>query len=334
MRLEDVAKRAKVSIATVSRVLNSAAPVRSSTKARVLKAVRELKYHPNIHARLLAGAKSTALGMIVSNLENPFFLDIFRSFEAEAHRRGYRVLVSNTDYDPRQLVAAVNVMMGRRLAGLAVIVSEMDPALLQELSEGNTRIVLYSVGIPKPNISTIRMRHDKGIQKVVEYLHSMGHRRMAFVAHHAELGPVQERKQSFLEALEKHAGEVEHATVLDRDGPSGGRQATRQLLASGFKPTAIVCVNDFMALGVIKELRDHSLSVPADVSVTGFDNIGLSEYVYPPLTTVNIPRERIGQLAFSVLVPEANGDSGGQGREYLIEPELVVRESTGPAPRS
>lgn len=334
MKLDDVAKLANVSIATVSRVLNNAAPVRSATKARVLKAIRELKYRPNIHASLLAGAKSTTLGMIVSNLENPFFLDIFRSLEAEAHQHGYKIIVSNTDYDPRKLVEAVNVTMARRPAGLAVIVSEMDPAVLQDLSESNLPVVVYAVGSPSRNISSIRMRYGKGIQKVVEYLHSMGHRRMAFVAHHAELGPVQQRRKSFLEALEKYGGEVERATVNGPDAPNGGRQATRELLASGFKPTAIVCVNDFMAIGVIKELREQRLAVPGDVSVTGYDNISLSEYVSPQLTTVNIPREKIGRLAFSSLVPGANGDSDGEGREYLVDPELIVRESTGPAPRS
>jgi len=343
MRLDDVAKRAKVSIATVSRVVNGVGPVRTTTRARVLKAIQELKYHPNIHARTLAGGKSHTVGMVVSNLANPFFLDIFRSLESEAHRRGYDVLVANTDYNPRQLVASVHMMMGRRLAGLAVIVSEMEPPLLQELMESNLPIVFYDVGKPARNIHNIKVRYEKSILKVVEYLYSMGHRRMAFVGHHTELDPLQERKRAFLEAIQRYSGEVEHAIITDRDGPAGGQQATRNLLASGFRPTAIICVNDFMALGVLKELNEHNLAVPGAVSVTGYDNISLSEFARPTLTTVNIPRERIGRLAFSVLVPGQanNGDQGDfngvphdQGREYLIDTELVIRESTGPAPRS
>lgn len=208
MRLVDVAKRAKVSIATVSRVVNNVGPVKTTTGARVLKAMQELKYHPNIHARTLAGGKSSTVGMIVSNLANPFFLDIFRSLESEAHRRDYDVLVANTDYNPRQL------------------------------------------------------------------------------------------------------------------------------LASGFQPTAMICVNDFMALSVVKELREHGLAVPKDVSVTGYDNISLSEYAYPHLPTVNIPREVIRQLAFSALVPENHNGAEVRGMEYLIDPELVIHESTGPAPKS
>jgi DNA-binding LacI/PurR family transcriptional regulator len=333
MRLEDVAKRAKVSIATVSRVVNSVGPVKNSTRARVLKAIQELKYHPNIHARSLAGGKSRTLGMIVSNLENPFFLDIFRTLESDAHRRGYEVLVANTDYRPRQLVSSVHLMMGRRLAGLAVIVSEMEPSLIQELTESNLPIVFYDVGTPARNISNIKVRYEKGMQRVVEYLYSVGHRRMAFVGHHISLEPLLDRKKSFLDTMKRYAGEVEHATVADCDGPVGGQQATRQLLASGFKPTAIICVNDFMALGVVRELREHGLEVPRDVSVTGYDNISLSEYAFPPLTTVNIPREMIGHLAFSALVPE-HEDAQVRGREFLIDPELVIRESTGSAPKN
>lgn len=334
MKLEDVAKRAKVSIATVSRVVNNVGPVKGTTRARVLKVIQELKYHPNIHARNLAGGKSRTVGMIVSNLENPFFLDVFRALEADAHRRGYEVLVANTDYRPKQLVTSVHMMMGRRLAGLAVIVSEMDPSLMQELADSNLPVVFYDIGTPARNISNIKVRYQKTMEKIVEYLHSLGHRRMGFVGHHTGLDPLMERKRAFLETMERFAGDVEYATAADRDGPLGGQQATRQLFSSGFRPTAIICVNDFMAIGVLKELRELGLSVPRDVSVTGYDNINLSQFTFPPLTTVNIPRERIGHLAFQSLVPDHGDESPAGGREIVIEPELVIRESTGPAPSS
>ena len=330
MKLEDVAKRARVSIATVSRVINNVGPVKNTTRARVQKVIKELKYHPDIHARSLAGGKSRTLGMIVSNLENPFFLDIFRALEADAHRHGYEVVVANTDYRAKQLVSSVHLMMGRRLAGLAVIVSEMEPSLIQELTESNIPIVFYDVGKPAQNITNIKVNYQTGIHKVVKYLYSLGHRRMGFVGHHTGLEPLLDRKKSFLETMKTYAGEVEFSTVADRDGPFGGQQATRQLLASGFKPSAIICVNDFMALGVIKGLREHGLAVPQDVSLTGFDNISLSEFATPALTTVNIPRDKIGHLAFEALAPD-HEDSQVRGREFLIDPELVIRESTGPA---
>lgn len=332
MNLEDVARRARVSISTVSRVLNNTAPVRNSTRARVLKAVKELRYHPNLQARSLAGGKSQTLGLIVSNLENPFFLDIFRAFESDAHQHDYEVLVANTDYSPRRLVSSVHLMMGRRVAGLAIIVSEMDPSLVKEFADLNLPIVLYDVGLPARNVYKIRINYEKGIRKTVEYLYSMGHRRMGFVGHHTGLAPLLDRKKSFLNTMKQYSGQVEFATAADRDGPEGGQSAMRYFLDSGFNPTAVICVNDFMAFGVLKELRESGLRVPEDVSVTGYDNIRLSEFVYPPLTTVNIPRAEVGHMAFHALIPSSE-ESSAEGREFRINPELVIRETTGPAPR-
>ena len=125
MNLEQVARRAKVSTATVSRVLNNASVVKNSTRARVMRAIEELKYHPNLHARNLAGGKSNTIGVIVSNMENPFFFDIYKTVESDAHAHGFEVVVANTDYRSEQLVTSIRLMIGRRVAGLAAIVSEM-----------------------------------------------------------------------------------------------------------------------------------------------------------------------------------------------------------------
>ena len=157
MTLEDVARRAKVSTATVSRVLNNVGQVKQSTVQRVMQAVEELKYYPNLNARMLAGGPNRTLGMIVSNLENPFFLDIFRTLEADAHRRGYDVLVANTDYRPQQLVSSVKMMLGRGVSGLAVVVSEKKPSLIRELAESNLPVVFYDVGAARHNITNIKV---------------------------------------------------------------------------------------------------------------------------------------------------------------------------------
>jgi len=156
---------------------------------------------------------------------------------------------------------------------------------------------------------------------------------MAFIGHHASLQPLHERQKAFLETMKLYAGEVEFVTATERDGAEGGRQAVRTLLASGAKPTAIVCTNDFMAIGVMKGLRELGLKIPGDVSVTGHDNINLSDFLAPTLTTLDVPRDRIGRLAFRTLVPES-GESVGLGNELLIEPQLLVRDSTALAPES
>src|SRR5437868_5467740 len=174
MNLEQVAKRAKVSTATVSRVLNNANVVKSSTRVRVMKAIEELKYHPNLHARHLAGGKSRTIGVILSNMENPFFFDIYKTVESEAHASGFEVVVANTDYRSSQLVNSIRLMIGRRVAGLAAIVSEMEPALMEELTDSSIPVVFYDVGAPRQNITNIRVNYRRGIDKIIDYLYSLG----------------------------------------------------------------------------------------------------------------------------------------------------------------
>jgi LacI family transcriptional regulator len=331
MNLEEVARRAKVSTATVSRVLNNADLVKSTTRARVMKAIAELKYHPNLHARTLAGGKSRTIGVILSNLENPFFFDIYRRVESGARTRGYEVVVANTDYRSEQLVASIRLMIGRRVAGLAVIVSEMEPALIDMLAEGPMPTVFYDVGTPRRNITNIRVNYRKGVDKVVDYLHNLGHRKVGFVGHHSSLGPINDRLRALTDAVARCCPEMSVNSATDSDTLEGGRQAARMLLDSGDRLTAIVCVNDIMAVGVLREIRERGLRVPHEISVTGFDNVKLSEFCYPALTTVHIPRDYIGEIVCNRLVPE-EGAPEPVDREIVIDPELVVRETTGPAP--
>src|ERR1700682_4732735 len=221
MNLEHVARRAKVSTATVSRVLNEVSSVKSSTRARLMKAIAELKYHPNLHARNLAGGKSRSIGVIASNMENPFFFDIYKTIEADAHARGYEVLMANTDYRSEQLVASIRLMIGRRVAGLAAIVSEMAPAIIDELTDSNIPVVFYDVGTPRQNITNIRVNYRRGIDKVIDYLHSLGHRRLGFVGHHAMLGPINERVRPIQDAVARIPA-LEVRTSADDDTLEGG----------------------------------------------------------------------------------------------------------------
>jgi LacI family transcriptional regulator len=330
MSLEKVAHRARVSTATVSRVLNDAGSVKNSTRVRVMKAVAELNYHPNLHARNLAGGKSRTIGMILSNMENPFFFDIYKTVESDAHASGYEVLVANTDYRSEQLVTSVRLMIGRRVAGLAAVVSEMDEALIDELQGSRIPVVFYDVGSPRPNITNVRVNYRRGIEKILDYLHSMGHRRLGFIGHHAMLGPINERMRTVMDAVSQHSS-IEVLTAADADTFEGGRLATRALLSSGFKPTALICVNDVTAVGALRELRERGIRVPEEMSVTGFDNVKLSEFCCPALTTVHIPRERIGHIICDCLIP--SGDKTILDQEIVLDPEFILRDSTGPAPR-
>ncbi len=332
MTLHEVAKRARVSPATVSRVLNHPGRVKEAVRTRVLKAMDDLNYHPNVYARALARGGSRTIGLIVSNLRNPFFLDIFQALESDAHAKGFEVVVANTDYRSEQLLKHVKLMHGRRVAGLAVIVSEMDPLVIEELAENGLPKVFYDVGVPARSSVNIRTDYALGIRRVVDTLYSLGHRSLAFIGHHTALAPLQVRQRAFADALRDCCGDATPVfEVADDDSPAGGLQAARHLFASGAGPTGIVCVNDFVALGVMRALREMGLAVPADVSVVGCDNISLSEFACPPLTTINIPREKIGHLVSSSLMP-TDQSPALWGREIVIEPDLIIRDSTGPPP--
>jgi len=294
-----------------------------------MRAVEELKYQPNLHARSLAGVKSRSIGVIVSNIENPFFLDIYKAVEVGAHAEGYDVLMANTDYSSEQLVTSIRLMVGRRVAGLAAIVSEMNPEVIAELSDHQIPVVFYDVGTPRQNSTNIRINYRRGMKKLIDYLYSLGHRRIGFVNHHATLGPIHERSNAVLESAARYPDMVVQ-TGTDMDSLEGGRRATRTLVNSDPGITAILCVNDLMALGAMREIRERGLRVPEDISVTGFDNIGLSQFCYPALTTVHVPREQIGQNICDVLITNAKTRVE---REILIDPELVLRDSTGLALR-
>jgi LacI family transcriptional regulator len=327
--LEEVARRARVSPSTVSRVLNNLSVVKTSTRTRVLKAVEELAYQPNLHARTLAGGNNRTIGVIVSNMENPFFFDIYKVIEGDAHAQGYEVVVANTNYNSDQLVKSIRLMIGRRVSGLAIIVSEMDPALIQSLSEGSIPVVFYDVGTPGQKITNIRVDYERGVRTLVEYLYSLGHRKFGFIGHHASLDPINVRRKTVIDAATVHAAGIEVRAVASEDDLEGGRQAARDLLSLDFRPTAIICVNDLMAVGALRELRERGLRVPEDISVTGFDNIMLSEFCFPPLTTVHIPRDRIGHIVCDHLIPDPH-KRPTKGSEIVIDPQLVLRKSTGP----
>jgi LacI family transcriptional regulator len=327
MKLDQVARRARVSTATVSRVLNNTGLVKSTTRARVLKAIEELKYSPNLHARSLAGGKSRSIGVIVSNIENPFFLDIYKVVEEGAHNAGYELVMANTDYSSERLVTSIRLMIGRRVAGLAAIVSEMDTDLIEELTGHRIPVVFYDVGVPRRNITNIRVNYRRGMEKLVSYLYSLGHRRVGFVGHHATLAPINERAKVLRHAAGRY-NNLQVVTAADTDSLEGGRRAARTLLAANPRLTAIVCVNDLTAVGALREARERGLRVPEDVSVTGFDNINLAQFCDPALTTVHIPRDQIGRTICECLM---NRDAAPLEREFVIDPELVVRDSTGPS---
>ena len=331
MRLEDVASKARVSISTVSRVVNGFEAVRPSTRKRVMAVLDQMNYRPNLQARDLVAGRSKTLGVIVSNLENPFFVDIFHHLEGQAHAAGYEILVGNTNYEPQRLIASIDLFLGRRVAGLAIITSEEVPPDQKLLAHAHIPIAFYDSMVGGKRRSGVRFDYRRGMTQLVEHLYGLGHRRMAYIGYPLPLGPIDERRDAFVAATKKLGVKQFDLCVREHSDLAAGRDAARELLSSPFAPTAILCVNDLVAIGVLRELRNRNIPVPGEISVTGFDNIALAEFSSPSITTINIPRDRIARELFRSLVA-TDEQTSTECVVYTVDPELILRESTGPAP--
>lgn len=317
-----------MSTATVSHVVNHTKPVRRDTAARVEKAIRELGYQANASARSLASGRSTIVGLVVSDIENPFFPEVTRAFQEAAHFRGLETVVMSTHYDPVRMLDCIRRLGALQVAGVAVLTSEMDRAAMDFLARKGLCAVYLDVGRGGPRTANVKLDYGSGIQQAVEHLRQLGHRRLAFIGGPAELASLRIRRDAFLRTAGACA--VEH-TVVEADLTiQGGYWACGRVL-SRFQPTAVLAANDLMAIGALHAAYDQRLCVPDDLSVVGFDNILFSEYTQPTLTTVAISRRDLGEVAFQALW-ELVADPRGAGKDYHLPTRLVVRESTGPAP--
>jgi LacI family transcriptional regulator len=326
MRLEDVAKRAKVSISTVSRVVNKRSTVRGSTRKRVLAILDELNYTPNLQARLLVSGQSNTLGLIVSNLEDPFIVDLYQHIEEQAARQGYELLLANTNYDPERFSQTLQMMLGRCVAGLAILASEALPRETSDEIAGRIPVVCFNSGDGQPGFIQLRLNARKGMQKILKHLHSLGHRRLAYIGQKNGRLSTSDRYDAFVLEAETLGMEYVTVPIAGRDGCEEGRDAVQQLAAMGFNAGGIVCANDITAFGALRELRNRNVDVPDQISVTGFDNIAISEFSCPSLTTAHIPRDKVAAAMLRALTAKP----GEAVRELTFDPELIVRESTGP----
>jgi DNA-binding LacI/PurR family transcriptional regulator len=330
-RMEDVAERAGVSVTTVSHVMNKTRFVARDTRQRVLKAIRELNYYKDAHARKLAKGQSDFFGLIVSDIENPFFPEIIKSFETAALNRSFDLMLSNTDYDPRRAQHAVQKMIENKVRGVAVMTSEFSPELAQQLTANRVCVVFLDVGQPQPYISNIKVDYARGIFQAIDHLYGLGHQTIAFIAGPQSLRSAAVRRRAFTDALHQH-GLMTEVTIEGNHRVDGGVKAIETLLQRPNFPSAILCSNDLTAIGAITALQDAGLRVPEDVSIVGFDDIYLARIVRPGLTTVNLPRERVGALAFEALQKMLRSKAR-PGAEYVVETQLQIRKSTAPAPR-
>lgn len=333
MSIHEVARRARVSIATVSRTINGVPTVTPQLSRRVWKVVKELGYYPNTQARALVSGRSRIFGLIVSEITNPFFPEIVQGFEDVAVQHSYEILTTSTVHDPKRMALSVRRMIERRVEGVAIVTFGMEEELFHDLKPRQVPLVFIDVGPSLPRVSNIRIDYLHGIRQAVQHLAALRHEEIAFISGPLVLKTAIARRRAFLQAMEEVGLPVESKYQIEGNHTmEGGIEALKQLLSLSKPPTAVLCSNDMTAIGVMRQAYEEGINVPGSLSVIGFDDVRLAQFITPPLTTVKMSQTEIARLAFHALLSELQRKtSSPNGNEYILRTSLVLRDSTAMA---
>jgi DNA-binding LacI/PurR family transcriptional regulator len=328
--IRDVAQRAGVSIATVSRAVNRIPTVNAELARRVWEAIDEVGYLPNTQARALVSGRSKMLGLIVSEITNPFFPELVQEFENLAVAQGYEVLIGSTNYDPARTESLMRRLLQRNVDGVAVMTFGVEEDLVQQLVEREFPLVFVDAGPVLPNIHILKVDYAEGIRQGVQHLAALGHRSIAFIS-----GPLSQRspaarRDAFLKSMAELGLIVPREHIVEGDHTmEGGMGAIEKLLLLHQLPTAIMCSNDMTAIGVLHGLYRTTHRVPDDISVVGFDDIHLAQFMLPPLTTVQMSCKDLARAAVEALRAGIERDHPKAAqKEWKIPTRLVVRQSS------
>lgn len=320
-----VARAAGVSVASVSRVLNGL-PATEEMVERVQRAVQELGYVPDARARSLKVGRTFQLTLAVADVGNPVYVTMMRAVEEVVSAAGYRLVVTTTGPDVVDEVALVRGMARGYADGLVISPLRVDEDLVKSIRECEVPVVVAGSVPAKAGVDTVRANSPKGIALAVEHLKSKGREQVAFVNGPADTVPGAARAKGFADAMKefglRSAGEIEAADFTF----AAGRDAGKTLFAQK-RPSAVICANDLLAVGVMHELAAYGLQVPADVAVVGMDDSELAEQSFPPLTSVNLGSAERGRRAAELLLARIE-DSSRAPRRIVVQPSLSVRRST------
>jgi DNA-binding LacI/PurR family transcriptional regulator len=333
MDIHTVAKRANVSIATVSRAVNRVPTVNPKLAKRVWDAIHELGYFPNTQARALGSGRSGSFGLIVSEITNPFFPELIQGFEDVAVESGYEILVSSTNYDPRRMELSIRRMIERKAEGVAIMTFGIEQPLYEQLAARDIPLVMIDLGPDRPGVSLLKIDYYQGIRQGVQHLAELGHSKLAFISGPPGLHSADSRVTAFKRSIAECDIPFESDwLVAGNHTLEGGIAAMDKLLKGVRRPTAVMCSNDMTALGVLHKAYRAGLRVPHDLSVIGFDDIQMARVMIPPLTSIRMSRLELAKTAVAALRARVEGMACE--REYRIETQLVVRESTGAPPEA
>ena len=332
--LKDVARLSGVSIATASRVLTSPHLVHQATRERVQQAIETLQYRPSRVARRLRrdAARANLLGLVVPDIQNPFFADLARGVENVAQERGYMVFVGNSDEDADKERNYLDLMRAESVDGIILPpTAEVEPAL-EALARGGIPVVCVDRRLPGAALDTVVADNVRGAREAAEHLLRLGHRRIGFIEGRPHLSTSRERLEGYRHALKDAGAALDPALVRAGDSrQASGYRLARELLegpAPRARPTALLVGNNLMTLGALAAIRELGLRIPDDVAIIGYDDLPWAPAFDPPLTVVRQPAYELGRRATELLLSRVE-EPEREPRLVVLEPELVVRRSCG-----
>lgn len=333
MTLQEIAKRANVSIATVSRIVNRVPTVNPALARRVQKVIERDGYYPNTQARALVSGRSRLFGLL-AELTDPGFPEIVQTFGKLAVEHNYGILLSPMIRDPHLLETAAPQMIERRIDGVAILGSSVEPVLIDIFTSRKVPVVAIDVDSIGSLLFPVQIDYQHGIRQAVQHLAALGHTRIAFVSGPAHLKTAVTRKQAFHACMDEIDLATRPEMLIEGDNTMvGGAQAVSALMSLSRRPTAVVCSNDLTAIGAMHKACELSVNIPRDLSMVGIDDIPSAQCMTPPLTTVQIPQNQIARIAFRALLDLAEPGFRGDSRPIpAIKPNLILRSSTTLAP--
>lgn len=323
----DVAKKANVSIATVSKVINDTGRISEKTKSKVKDAMVELNYRPNMIASALMGKQTKTIGLLIPDLANPFFSELARSIEDQGHELGYNLVICNTDYKMEKEINYLTLLKQKQVDGFILASGFENFDKVKEIISEDTPVVIVARDFPMFSIDAVAIDDFMGGYLAAEHLVELGHENIGVVAR--DLYSNRERLRGFNYLLEEKGLEVKKnfQYVKHMDHIQAGREMMEVYSKSDQIPTAIFACNDLLAAGVIQYAKEIGLNVPEDLSVIGFDNTSIASIVEPPLTTIAQPIQGMGKEVMNLIVSLIKGKKEEKSRIILL-PSLVKRKTT------
>lgn len=329
--LKDVAREANVSISTVSRVLNTPEKVLPQTQRDVREAVEALGYQPSRVARRLRlkDGKANLIGLVIPDIQNPFFADVTRGVEDVARANDYALILSNSDEDPDKQRIALNTLKTESVDGVIVPpVSTRDPEV-EQLLEEDIAVVCVDRRLESTPVDMILSDNQQGAYDAVTHLINLGHERIGFIGGIARISTGTERRQGYEQALRNHALPVDSALIREGDSRrEEGRHLTNTLLDLDTPPTALFTGNNLTTLGALSAIRLRGLRIPEDIALVGYDDIPWAMALNPPPTVMDQPGYEMGQQAACLLL-ERLANPNREPTTMTLQPKLVVRQSCG-----